>query len=143
MLELRRIRAGIFTEDNKKYPPVNLYDFEKAVDEYKNGNDEKLRKMIIPAELISEVYSPVEVKKDSVKNLMTGKPLIKEYLIGKNNFESDEIVSIFCDKRFIGMYKVINDGEIIAKAEFVMQEIKWDNLCIFQKMRQHPEILAI
>ena len=120
MLELRRIRAGIFNENGS----VNLYDFEKAVDEYKSGNDKELRKMIIPAEIISEVYSPVEVKKESLKNLMTGKPLLKEYLIGKNDFEVDEIVSVFCDGKFIGMYKVKNDGEIFAKAEFVLQEIK-------------------
>jgi len=120
MLELRRVRAGIFNENES----ANLYDFKNAVDEYKIGNDEKLRKMIIPAEIVSEVYSAVEVKKDSVKNLLTGKPIIKKNLIGKSDFEKDEIVSVFCGERFIGMYKVADSGEIFAKAEFVLQSIK-------------------
>jgi len=42
----------------------------------------------------------------------------------KLKFENENIISVFCGERFIGMYKVINDGEIFAKALFVMQEIK-------------------
>ena len=61
MLELRRIRAGIFSEDgiffagkkHKENESVNLYDFEKAVEEYKKGNEKLLREMIIPAEIIA------------------------------------------------------------------------------------------
>ncbi len=124
MLELRRIRAGIFIEDDKIYPAVNLYDFEKVVDEYKNGNDEGLRKIIIPAEIIMKVYPCVEIKKDNLKKIFTGKPISNDDLIKKEKFEKDEIVCIFCEDEFIGMYKVINEGEIFAKADFVLQPIK-------------------
>ena len=41
MLELRRTKAGIFEEKES----VNLYDFEKAVEEYKVGKEENLRKI--------------------------------------------------------------------------------------------------
>src|SRR3989344_7620689 len=40
LLELRRIKAGLFNEEDKSF--VNLYDFEKAVGEYKEGSEEKL-----------------------------------------------------------------------------------------------------
>jgi H/ACA ribonucleoprotein complex subunit 4 len=58
MLELRRIRAGIFREEgvffkeekdnseisleeDETYPSVNLYDFERAVKKYEEGNEEE------------------------------------------------------------------------------------------------------
>lgn len=120
MLELRRIRAGVFKEESS----VNLYDFEKAVDEYKKGKDKLLREIIIPAEIVSEVYEKVEIKKNNLKQIFTGRPISKKDLLKKQDFDDGEIVSVFCDERFIGMYKVVNQDEIFAKAEFVMQEIK-------------------
>src|SRR3989344_8911697 len=120
MLELRRVRAGIFEEDSI----VNLYDFEKAVDEYEKGNEENLRKIIIPAEIISEVYPVLEIKKDNLKQIYTGKPLHEKDLVKKQDFEKNSIVCIFADDRFIGMYKILKEKEIFAKSKFVMQEIK-------------------
>ncbi|MEK6823479.1 MAG: RNA-guided pseudouridylation complex pseudouridine synthase subunit Cbf5 [Nanoarchaeota archaeon] len=120
MLELRRIRAGIFKEDSI----VNLYEFEKAVDEYENGNEESLRKIIFPAEIVGEIYPAVEIKKDNLKKILTGKPIFKEDLIKNEKFENEEIVSVFSDRRFIGMYKIIKDKNIFAKAEFVMQDMR-------------------
>ena len=120
MLELRRIRAGIFKEDSI----VNLYDFEKAVDEYENGNEKNLRKIIIPAEIISEVYPVLEIKPDNLKKILTGKPIMFEDLKKTQKENIGKIISIFCENKFIGMYKVINSGEMFAKAEFVMQKIK-------------------
>ena len=120
MLELRRIRAGIFKEDSI----VNLYDFEKAVDEYENGNEKNLRKIIIPAEIISEVYPVLKIKPDNLKKILTGKPIMFEDLKKTQKENIGKIISIFCENKFIGMYKVINSGEMFAKAEFVMQKIK-------------------
>ena len=50
MLELRRVQAGLFLE-----PEISLYDFDKAVEEYKIGNDSSLRKMLIPGEMIANL----------------------------------------------------------------------------------------
>ena len=141
MLELRRIRAGIFgengiffaskkhsagifKEDDKKYPAVNLYDFEKAVNEFKNGDDRNLRKIIIPAEIVSEVYEPIEIKKDNLKKIFAGKPILENDLVKKQKFENNKIISVFSTEKFMGMYKVVNSGDIFAKAEFVLQPIK-------------------
>ena len=88
MLELRRTRAGLFTEfgklfinekfnagifneEDKEYPSVNMYDFEKAVDEFKNGNEELLRKIIIPGEIVSKVYPEVQIKEEVLKQIFT------------------------------------------------------------------------
>jgi len=141
MLELRRTRAGIFSEsgifpknekhsagifkeDDKTYPCVNLYDFEKAVDEYEKGDDKLLRAIIIPAEIVGEVYPIVEINNGNLKNIFTGKPIYKKDLKGPTKVKKDEDVVVFCDGKFIGMYKVIRGKDMFAKAQFVMQEIK-------------------
>jgi H/ACA ribonucleoprotein complex subunit 4 len=123
MLELRRTRAGIFEEDNKDYPFISLYGFEKAVDEYKKGNKELLRKIIIPAEIVSEIYPILEIKKDNLKQIYTGKPIHEKDLIKKEKFEKNSVVSVFCEDKFIGMYKILNEEGSFAKPEFVMQPI--------------------
>ena len=121
MLELRRVRAGIFDEDDKKYPAVNLYDFEKAVDEYKNGNEENLRKIIIPGEIITELYPIVNVKEEIVQKLFNGSPLFMKDVKDKVD---NKRCCVFSEERLIGIYSVINSGEIFAKPEFVLQPIK-------------------
>ncbi len=120
MLELRRVRAGIFKENDKDYPSTNLYDFEKAVDEYKKGHDEMLKRMIIPAEIIFKVYPVVQAKESSLKKLLTGKPVYKEELVDEKKKYEKDIVCIFCKDKFIGMYKIIQEGALFAKPEFVM-----------------------
>ena len=126
MLELRRTKASIFYEENKNYPSINLFEFEKAVSEYKNGNEESLKKIIIPAEIISELYPVIEVKKISLKKLFTGKPILHANLKVKKDvkFEKNKIVSVFSGNKFVGMYKIVNEKEIFAKPEFVLQPIK-------------------
>jgi len=119
MLELRRIRAGIFKEDNI----VSLYDFEKAVEDYEKGNETALKKIIIPAEIVSEVYTPVQIKEKAVDKIFHGKPIHTIDLKEKVKIEKNKIISVFSGKRFIGMFKVVNLGNIFAKSEFVLQPI--------------------
>ncbi|MEK6875592.1 MAG: RNA-guided pseudouridylation complex pseudouridine synthase subunit Cbf5 [Nanoarchaeota archaeon] len=122
MLELRRIRAGIFSEIDNNF--VNLYEFEKAVEEYKKGNEKLLRNILIPGEIISRIYPVIEVKKEIVKKLLTGKPLFKEDLVTEEETKIDsEKFCIFNDLKFIGIYKKTNEKNIIARPEFVMQPI--------------------
>jgi H/ACA ribonucleoprotein complex subunit 4 len=124
MLELRRVRAGIFSENDEKHPAINLYDFEKAVEEFEKGNENLLKKIIIPAEeAVKKIYPMLEIKKDNLKKIFTGKPIYKKDLIKNKNFKINEIACVFCEEKFIGMYKVINNEDIFAKSEFVMQPI--------------------
>ena len=124
MLELRRIRAGIFKEDDNEYPCVNLYDFEKAVEEFKKGHEEELRKIIIPGEIVSKVYPLVWIKKEYVEKILHGTPIFHNELIKEKNFETGKIISCFSeDEKFIGMFKVINAQKVFAKPEFVLQPV--------------------
>ncbi len=110
MTKLRRVRAGIFSEKEA----VQLKDLE-------NIGEEKLREMIIPAEIVSEVYPAIEVKEQFVDKLLHGSPLHDEFLIKKIKLERNKIVSVFAEEKFVGMYKVINEKNVLAKPEFVLQ----------------------
>ena len=120
MLELRRTRAGLFEEDTS----INLYNFEKAVEKYKKGNEELLRAIIIPAESVGNLYPIVEIKNGNLKSIFTGKPIYRKDLKKATPVKKDEEVVVFCEGRFIGMYKVIRGKEIFAKAQFVMQPLR-------------------
>jgi len=124
MLELRRIRAGIFKEKDEHYPSINLYDFEKGIEECKKGNDKRLREIIIPAEIISEVYPTIKIKKENLKQILTGKPIHYSDLENKKDetkLSEGDIICVFCKDNFIEMSRVIKRDEIFSKPEFVFQ----------------------
>lgn len=125
MLELRRTMAGIFSENDRNYPSINLYDLEKSFEEYKKGNDELLRKIIIPGEIVSELYPIVQIKLDNITQILTGKPIFNSDLIGvPENFENEKLICIFARERFIGIYKVKKEGPVFAKPDFVFQPLR-------------------
>ena len=101
-----------------------IYDLEKAVGEYKKGNTEELKKIIIPAEVVSSIYPIVEVKKKNLKKFFTGRPIHDTDVKKMPEIEEGEKVSVFCGTQFIGMYKKVELGEIIFRSEFVKQPIK-------------------
>lgn len=116
MGELRRTKAGIFSEE-KIY---NLYELDEAVKEYKAGDKTKLEKMIIPAkEAIKEVLNIVEVRKECIKNLHTGKPLFKEDVIISPKLKENQSFAVFFRNEFVGVYNYVGKGNTFGKAEFV------------------------
>ena len=119
MTELRRVRAGIFKEDKS----IKLHDVEKAAQEYKKGNEAPLREMIIPGEIVSELFPVMEIKKDSVDRILHGQPIYKEDLTRDSKMEKEKKICVFSGDKFIGVYKVINEGRVFAKGEFVLQPI--------------------
>ncbi|MBT3397714.1 RNA-guided pseudouridylation complex pseudouridine synthase subunit Cbf5 [archaeon] len=125
MGELRRTMAGIFDEKTL----VRLEDFEKAVWDWKERENEKpLRKMIVPAEdSIKKVMPVVYVDKQVLKALYNGKPLFR-----KDTIASDEVIKKLAneacfaafvkDKKgeiFVGVYKKTKEKAILGRAEFV------------------------
>ena len=115
MLELRRIRAGIFKEETS----ITLYEFEEAIKDKK-----KLAKIITPGEIIKEIYPVIEIKKDNLKQIFTGKPIHEKDLIKKEKIKKGETVCVFNKDKFIGIYEIINSKDVFAKSKFVMQPIK-------------------
>jgi len=111
MLELRRVKAGIFSEDSL----INLYEFEKAIEEYKKGNEETLRNMLSPAEeAIKKVLPVIQIDKN-IDQFLVGKPLMKSDI----DKIPEEKFAIFQNERFIAIMRPVNEGDIIARPEFV------------------------
>jgi H/ACA ribonucleoprotein complex subunit 4 len=118
MLELRRIRAGIFKEDDEKYPSITIYELEKAM-----KDEEELRKSIIPGEVISQIYPIVQIREESAERILRGQPIYEKNLAEKYNFNVDSKISVFSGDKFIGIFKVVSEDKIFAKSEFVLQPI--------------------
>jgi len=119
MLELRRISAGIFDEASS----YTIYELEEAAEEYRKGNEEKLKKMIIPAEIVSQVYPELQIKADNLKQLLTGKSIQNSDLIKESKFEKGEVVSIFTGDKFLGMYEITKEQQTFARPKFVLQPL--------------------
>lgn len=116
MLELRRTRAGTFEEKESK----TLYDFDKAVDAWKRGDERFLRRMLVPAENILIKSMPaVEIKSDNIQKILTGKPLHANDFTKKPDFEKDTFVAIFCQSRFIEVARIVNERDVVAVPDFV------------------------
>jgi len=114
MLELRRTKASIFLEEDS----INLYQFEEAVEEYKKGNDAKLRAILIPAETcILEVMPSIRLKRSSIKQILTGKPLMKSDI--RDALPKEEIFAIFHNEQFLAIVKKSDEKDIVARPQFV------------------------
>lgn len=125
MLELRRTDAGIFSEDNEIYPSIDMYEFSKAIEEYENGNDKLLRKIIIPGEIVSRLHPVVEIEKNAVKRIFHGSPIHEDELINEKDLDmkiGERFVG-FSKNQFIGMFSVIDEGRLFARSEFTLQPL--------------------
>ena len=125
MLELRRTNAGIFFEDDINYPVISLYDFEKAVEEHKKENSTRLRDMLIPGEIISKLYPSIEINKKAVKAIFHGSPIHNDEVQDKKflKHEIGEKIIAFSEGTFIGIFKVIKEGNLFARSEFTLQPL--------------------
>jgi predicted rRNA pseudouridine synthase len=116
MGELRRTEAGIFDESTI----INLFDFKSAVDKYKNGDVEDLKKMLIPAEdAIRQVLPVVEIDKCAIKGLHIGKPLFDNNVKKNPELKDGDVFCVFCGKQFIGIYRRTSEEIIFGRSEFV------------------------
>ncbi|MFA5856178.1 MAG: RNA-guided pseudouridylation complex pseudouridine synthase subunit Cbf5 [Candidatus Pacearchaeota archaeon] len=114
MIELRRIRAGLFIE-TKSFRPEEV---ESAYNKYLKGNDKELRNMLIPAEIVQDLFPKINVKEEFLKEFLNGRPIYKKDIIGK--YQIYDKMSVLCGERFIEIAKSVDEGEIIAVPEFVL-----------------------
>jgi len=116
MLELRRIKAGIFSEDKS----VTLYQLDKAIEEAKAGNEENLIKILIPAEeSIKKILPVFQAKEFSVKQLLTGKPIFLQDLENSKELPKEGKFALFFKEKFIEIAHISPEGDIVARPEFV------------------------
>ncbi len=114
MIELKRIRAGLFKLENS----YKIEEITKAFELYKEKGDEtKLREILIPAEIISEILPVIQIKPDNLKQILTGKPIFEDDL---KKIPKEDLFAVFLEEKFIGIYRKVDEGNIIARAEFVL-----------------------
>jgi len=124
MGELRRISAGIFDEASGVGCQVlgrlvTLYEFERAVEEWKSGDDKLLREMVVSAEdAIKKVLPVVEVDKSALKSLYVGRPLLKNNIVS-GKIKKGESFAVFCGEVFVGVYRATGEDNIFGRVEFV------------------------
>ena len=117
MTELRRTNAGIFSENDKEF--VTLYELEKAIEEYKQGNEKELRRILIPGEVIGKIMPVIYVKKECIGKLLTGSPLTKDFLDEKTETKEGN-VAVFSSDKLIGVYELSKEKDIFARPNFVL-----------------------
>ena len=116
MLELRRTQAGIFEEKDS----ITLYQLEATAQEYQKGNEQPLRKLLIPGEVVGTILPVISLKPDVLPQCLRGAPLFTRFILHDiSSFEKGEKIAAFEGERFIGCYRVINEGEVKAVPEFV------------------------
>ncbi len=139
MSDLRRVRAGIFREAQS----VTVEKFQEAVRSWRGGDDAPLRRMLIPAEIVSRILPVVQVREDSVTRLHQGKPVLRSDIAGEaasakpsggraaslvrraappdeiGGLETGEKVAVFAGQRFIEVARAVNEGDVVAVPEFV------------------------
>lgn len=121
MLELRRTKAGIFSEIDNRYSSINLYELDKIINEYNKGNEEQLRNILIPGEIVAILLPMLHIRKDVVKKVLTGSPIFQSFIEEKlPSIQEGEKLCVFTGERFIGCYVYIGKGDLVAKPEFVL-----------------------
>ena len=104
MIELRRLRAGLFEEKDSH----TLEEITKAFEAWKEKGDEsKLRKILIPAEIISEILPIYELNGENLKYILNGIPIRDEHFIKQ---PKEDLIMVFFKDRFIGIFEKSDDG---------------------------------
>lgn len=125
MIELRRTKAGLFSDKDKEF--CTIKEVEKAVEEFKSGNEKPLRDLIIPAEIIINLMPLIEIKSEFIQQLKNGSPIFKKMLINEKEaiktINSKEPFAVICDNKLAEIAKFsdhFENPEILAKPEAVL-----------------------
>lgn len=136
MTELRRTRAGNFTED-QAWPLIKIKD---AYEFWKEGDETLLKKILIPVEKAISHVKKIFVKDSAIYSIACGAPV---YVNGitriQEGIERGEIVSVFSLKEelvSLGIAKM-NSKEMLERKKGVA--VKTDR--VFIKKDAYPKLI--
>ena len=118
MTGIRRTRAGIFSADDDEF--VKFVDLESAANAYKGGDESALRKLLIPGEVVCRIMPVLPVREEAVQRLLQGKSILQQDVLGEITAREGDSVAVFAGDRFIEVARIVNEGEVIAKPQFVL-----------------------
>jgi H/ACA ribonucleoprotein complex subunit 4 len=113
MQELRRVRSGPFTEDKV----VTLQQLIDAVAALKEGDEDKLREVVHPLELVANAMKSVVVKSTAIANILNGAPLAVGGLarIQKDIETGDWVAMLGPNGQMLAFGKAVMSGESMAR----------------------------
>lgn len=134
MQELRRTRAGVFTEEHA----VKLQDLQDAFVFWKEGEEKHLREIIYPLEKVADNIKNVVIKESAIPAICNGAPLgVGGLLRIQKGIKSGEIVGLFSMKgELVAIGKALMNSEEMFKARKGLA-VKTDRVII--KKGTYPE----
>lgn len=113
MQELRRVRSGPFKENRS----VKLHELVDAVAAMKDGDESKIRDIILPIEAVADAMKSVIVKTTAIPNLLNGAPLAVGGLAKiQSDIEKGDWVSVMSPTgEMVAFGKALMSGDNMAK----------------------------
>jgi H/ACA ribonucleoprotein complex subunit 4 len=110
MIELKRVKAGLFSDTDKEF--IDMAELELALNLYKEGHEEELRRILIPAEIITKILPVIEVKPEFADKLLHGSPFF-EGMIEEDRY--DETTKIIESKQ---PFCIVSGDKLLQIAKF-------------------------
>jgi H/ACA ribonucleoprotein complex subunit 4 len=135
MSELRRTKVGNFTEDQSH----SLLEIKDAYEFWKEGNEEKLRKILIPIEFAILHVKRIFVKDSAIDSIVNGSPVYPGGIVRiQEGIERGETVAIYSLKEelvALGIAKM-SSKEMYEKKKGIA--VRTDR--VFMKKGVYPKI---
>ncbi|MFP3871925.1 MAG: RNA-guided pseudouridylation complex pseudouridine synthase subunit Cbf5 [Candidatus Natronoplasma sp.] len=113
MMELRRIEAGGFTEEET----VLLQEVRDAYEYYKEGDEENLKDVLLPYERALDIFPKIVVKDTAAGSILNGADLAAPGIVKMDGFSSRDRVAILSVKG-----EGLAVGEALYNAEEVVEK---------------------
>lgn len=121
MSELRRIKAGNFTEDQSH----SLLEVKDAYEFAKDGDEKKLREILIPIETAISHVKRIFVKDSAINNITNGSPVYNNGIVKiQEGIVRGETVGIFSLKEeliALGISKLTSEEILKAKKGLIIR----------------------
>ncbi len=106
MIDLRRIRAGVFEEEQC----WTLNEVNYAFHELSNGNPSYVEKVLLPPNKFLGFLNEVVIRKSAAKSLLSGAQLMRPGIVDAQEFNAGDYVRVVLeDKTFVGVGRAVVD----------------------------------
>jgi len=114
MMELRRVEAGGFTEDDM----IILQDLRDAYEFYREDEGQKLKDVLMPYEKALAIFPKIRIKDTAAGSVLNGADLAAPGVIEMEDFSEDDRVALISSKgEGIALGRVLYDAEKIVDME--------------------------
>lgn len=120
MMQLRRMEAGGFTEDDM----ITLHDLRDAYEYYKDGDEEALRRVLLPYEKALDIFPKIRIKDTAAGAVLNGADLAVPGILEMDDFHGGDTVAVISAKdEGVAIGEALYDaGEILDMEEGLVFE---------------------